>query len=193
MYHAKEIEGVMQDLHTSSDGLSKKEVDKRIEKYGYNELIKKKGISPFKIFLNQFKSIVVYILIAATIISIALGEVLDSTVIILILILNAVFGFIQEYKAEKSIEALKKLASLKAIVIRDGKEHEIDSKDLVPGDVIVLEEGSKVPADARLIEIVRLQTQEASLTGESTPVTKILTTLDEKIQIADMKNMVFSS
>ncbi len=192
MYHAKSEEAVMQELQTSKSGLSKKEIDKRIEKYGYNELVKKKGISPFKIFLNQFKSIVVYILIAATIISIALGEVLDSVVIILILILNGVFGFIQEYKAEKSIEALKKLASLKAIVIRDGKEHEIDSKDLVPGDIIVLEEGSRVPADARLIEIVRLQTQEASLTGESTPVTKILNVLDEKIQIADMKNMVFS-
>jgi Ca2+-transporting ATPase len=134
----------------------------------------------------------VYILIAAFGISIFLGEQIDAAVIGVILVLIAISGFIMEYRAEKAIEALKKMASLKAIVIRDNKEHSIDAINLVPGDVVVLETGEKVPADARIIEAVNLQTQEAALTGESTPVKKEDVVLKEKTSMADQINMVFS-
>ena len=190
--HNKQIEEVFKELKTSEEGLSEKEEGARLKKYGPNEITQAKKISPIKIFIEQFHSFVIYILIAALIISLFLGETVDAIVIGVIVVLNAVFGFIQEYKAEKSIEALKKLASLKATVLRDGKEKEIDAKLLVPGDIIVLETGDKIPADSRLIKIVELQTQEASLTGESLPVKKELKVLPEKTTLADRLNMVFS-
>src|SRR3989338_2415734 len=192
MHHSKEIKEVFRELNSNNEGLSQAEAEKRLQEYGLNEIKEAKKISPIKIFLNQFNSVVVYILIAALVISLFIGERLDAIVIGIILILNAVFGFIQEYRAEKSIEALKKLASLKATVIRDGKEKEIDAKLLVPGDIINLETGDKIPADARLFEVINLETQEAALTGESTPVIKEIKVLAEKTPLADRINMVFS-
>jgi len=192
MYHSKKAEDIFRELDTGKTGLSDAEAEKRQQQYGLNEIKQFKKISPIKIFLEQFHSFVIYILIAALAISVFLGETVDAIVIGVILVLNAIFGFIQEYKAEKSIEALKKLASLKATVIRDGKEKEIDAKLLVPGDLIKLETGDKIPADSRLIEIVELQTQEAALTGESLPVKKELRILPEKTQLADRLNMIFS-
>lgn len=191
--HYKELKDIYQELKSSEKGLTEEEAKKRIEEYGLNEIKEKKPISPLKIFLNQFHSFIVYILITALAISIFIGEEIDAIVIGAILILNAIMGFIQEYKAEKAIQALKKMASLKAKVIRDGKEQKIESSQLVPGDIILLETGDKVPADARLIEISELRTQEAALTGESTPVKKALGTLDEKTPVADRYNMLFSS
>src|SRR3989338_6404490 len=192
MHHSKEIKEVFRELNSNNEGLSQAEAEKRLQEYGLNEIKEAKKISPIKIFLNQFNSVVVYNLIAALVISLFIGERIDAIVIGIILILNAVFGFIQEYKAEKSIEALKKLASLKATVIRDGKEKNIDAKLLVPGDILKLETGDKLPADARLFEIINLETQEAALTGESTPVSKELKLLPEKTSLADRINMVFS-
>jgi len=192
MHHSKEIKEVFRELNSNNEGLSQAEAEKRLQEYGLNEIKEAKKISPIKIFLNQFNSVVVYILIAALVISLFIGERIDAIVIGIILILNAVFGFIQEYRAEKSIEALKKLASLKATVIRDGKEKNIDAKLLVPGDILKLETGDKLPADARLFEIINLETQEAALTGESTPVSKELKLLPEKTSLADRINMVFS-
>ncbi|MFH0867693.1 MAG: HAD-IC family P-type ATPase, partial [Candidatus Woesearchaeota archaeon] len=157
-----------------------------------NEITQGKKISPIKIFLNQFNSVVIYILLFALAVSIFLGETVDAIVIGAIVVANAVLGFIQEYKAEKSIDALKKLASLKATVIREGKEKDIDAKLLVPGDIIKLETGDKLPADCRIYELVDLQAQEATLTGESTPVKKELTVLAEKTPLADRINMAFS-
>jgi len=119
------------------------------------------------IFINQFKDFLIWILIGAAIVSLVVGEYGDSAVIGIILVLNAVFGFVQEYKAEKAIEALKKMASLKAVVIRDGVKQHIDASLLVPGDIILLDTGDKVAADSRLINVNNLATQEASLTGES--------------------------
>lgn len=142
--------------------------------------------------ISQFTSFIVLILIAALIISLVIGEKIDAIVIGVILILNGILGFIQEYKAEKAIQALKKLASLKATVIREGKKQEVNSINLVPGDVIILETGDKIPADSRLIKTINLETQESSLTGESTPVIKDLKLLSEKTSIADQKNMVFA-
>jgi len=190
--HNKTIGQVFKELNSSEKGISEKEIEARLKQYGLNEIKEGKKISPWEIFLNQFKSIVIWILIIATIISAFLKEYIDAIVILVIIILISVLGFFLEYRAERAIEALKKLASLKATVLRDGQKKEIDSKELVPGDIIVLETGDKIPADARLFEVFNLQTQEAALTGESQPVKKNTDVLPEKIPIADMKNMVFS-
>jgi len=192
-FHASETKKVLEEIKSNPDGLSSDDAKKRIEQYGLNELKEGEKISPVKIFLNQFRSIVVWILIAATIISMFLKEYVDSIVILVVLLLIGVLGFIQEYKAERAIEALKRLASLKAVVLRDGKKVEIDSKDIVPGDILILETGNKIPADARLIEVMNFQTLEAALTGESTPVKKNTNVYAEKTILADRKNMVFSS
>ena len=191
--HNKPIEQVLRELNTSNNGLSQQEAEERLKQYGFNELKEGKKISPLEIFISQFKSIVVWILIVATVISAFLGEYVDSIVIFSIIILIALLGFFEEYRAEKAIEALKKLASLRATVIRDSQKKEIDAKSLVPGDVIILQTGDKVPADARLIEVFNLQTQEAALTGESQAVKKNISQLEEKTSIADRHNIVFSS
>jgi Ca2+-transporting ATPase len=201
--HDRNLKEVFKELKTQEKGLSKQEAKKRLTKYGTNTLKEAEQTSPFVIFLEQFHSPVVYILIGALIISTILPffehtqqltykEFIDAIVIASILILNAILGFIQEYKAEKAIEALKKLGSLKADVIRDGKLQKIDAAKLVPGDIIQLEEGTKIPADARLIEVIELKTLEAALTGESTPSSKELTLVESKKGIADQHNMVFS-
>jgi len=190
--HHKPIEQVLKELKSSDKGISQEEANERLKQYGLNEIKEGKKISPWQIFLNQFKSVVIWVLIAATIISAFLREYVDAIVVLVIIILIAFIGFFQEYRAEKSIDALKKLASLKATVLRDGQKKDIDSKEIVLGDIIILETGDKVPADARLIEVFNLQTQEAALTGESQPVKKNTGILEEKTQIADMKNMVFS-
>ncbi len=190
--HYKKIEDIFKELSANKDGFTEAEAAEKLKKYGLNEIKEEKKISPLKIFLQQFNSAVVYILIAALAISIIIGEEIDAVVIGVILILNSLFGFYQEYRAEKSIEALKKMASLKATVIRDGKEQEIDAKLLVPGDIVKLAEGDKIPADSRIFELANLQTQEAALTGESTPVKKELKILAEKTPLADRINMVFS-
>ena len=190
--HYKKIQEVFKELKTREKGLSQAEAEERLIQHGLNEIKEAKKISPLEIFFAQFKSIVVWILIVATIISAFLKEYVDAIVILVILILIAVLGFIQEYRAERSIEALKKLASLKATVLRDAQKKEIDAKQIVPGDIIILETGDKVPADARLIEAFNLQTHESALTGESQPVKKHTNELPEKTSIADMKNMIFS-
>ncbi|MBI2650588.1 calcium-translocating P-type ATPase, PMCA-type [Candidatus Woesearchaeota archaeon] len=190
--HNKTIEQALKELSTSDKGLSQQEAEERLKQYGLNEIKEAKKISPWKIFIGQFNSVVIWILIVATIISAFLKEYIDAIVILIIVVLIAVLGFIQEYRAERAIEALKKLTSLVATVIRDGQKKEIDAKQLVPGDIIVLETGDKVPADSRLIEVFNLQAQEAALTGESQPVKKNTDVLSEKMPVADMKNMVFS-
>ena len=172
-YYNKPIGDVLKELGTSEErGLSTSEVNARLEKYGRNEIKEEKGISVFKLMAEQFKSFIVLILIIAVAISLAIAHYFDAAVIGVILVINAVLGFVQEYKAEKSIAALKKLASLKAVVVREGVEHEIDARELVPGDIVLIETGEKIPADCRLLEIVNLETQEAVLTGESLPVKK---------------------
>lgn len=183
---------VLKQLGTSENGLGLEEAEERIKRYGLNEIKESKKVPPWRIFLNQFKSVVLWILIAATIISAFLKEYIDAIVILVIIVLISVLGFILEYRAEKAIEALKRLSSLKATVIRDRQKKEIDAKYLVPGDMILIETGNKIPADARLMEVFNLQTQEAALTGESRPVGKDAKELPQKIQVADMKNMVFS-
>ncbi len=191
-FHTFSVKQSLKELKSSEKGLNSHEAEQRLHNYGFNELKGKEGLHPIRIFFQQFSSPLVWILLVALVISIVLNEVVDAIVIGIIVVANAIMGFIQEYKAEKSIEALKKMASPKARVLRDGKEIKIESRLLVPGDIIFLETGDKVPADARLIEAHDLHVEEASLTGESSSVSKNINVLKE-VSLADRKNMVFSS
>ena len=190
-WHSKKTEQVFSELKVDQQGLGQEEAKRRLEEFGYNELKAKKGVTPLQIFLNQFKDIFVIMLLVATVISLLIGETVDAITIAVIVILNSVVGFIQEYRSEKAMEAMKQLTAPKARVIRDGNETIIDAKEIVPGDIVLLEAGDRVPADARLIETVDLKADEAVLTGESTDVTKDLTVVKEDTPIADRKNSVF--
>ena len=191
-WHALSIEDVLKKLNVDpSTGLSEEEVRRRLMKYGPNEIPREERLKSIVILLRQFKSILVYLLIFAVLVSIAIGEFTDATAISIILTLNVVLGFIQEYRAEKAMELLRKLAAPKARVIREGIEMEVKAAEIVPGDIIVLRAGDRVPADARLFESVNLRLNEAILTGESTPIEKITDPLPEDVPIHDMKNMVF--
>lgn len=192
MYYNESVDSALKGLKTSKTGLTDKEAKIRLAKYGPNDIQKKAEIHPFVLFLNQFKSFIVYILVAAVVVSLLLQEYVDAGVIFAILVLNALLGFIQEYKAEKSIEALKKLAAPHAKIIRGGKTEQVDAAALVPGDIILVEAGDKIPADARIIEISEFQTQEASLTGESLPIKKEIDILPDDTHIADRKNIIFA-
>jgi len=183
---------VLNELNTTDKGLTSSEAEERLNIYGKNILEEKEKISPARIFLEQFNSPVVWILLAALVISFILGEKVDAIVIMAILIINAILGFVQEYNAAKEIDALKKLSSLKALVSRDGKEKEIDSSEVVPGDTLIIREGDKVPVDARIIEAVMLEAQESVLTGESLPVKKTSEKLTADREIAEQRNMLFS-
>ncbi|MBI5398166.1 calcium-translocating P-type ATPase, SERCA-type, partial [Candidatus Woesearchaeota archaeon] len=183
---------VYKNLKTSPQGLSSIDAAQRLQVHGENTLIEKPPESPITVFLREFNSPVIWVLLGATVISLFINEWVDAVVIGVILVLNAILGFIQEMKAEKSIEALKKMVSLHTIVLRDSKKVSVDAKNIVPGDVLVLETGAKIPADARIIEAVNLETQEAALTGESTPVEKYACDVSSKACIAEQKNMLFS-
>jgi len=193
IWHAIEVNQVLKELSTDIHrGLTEDEVKKRLEKYGYNELKKEEKISPFIIFLNQFKNILIIILLIATLLSAVVGEMLDAVLILVIVVFCALLGFIQEYRAERALEALKKMLSPAITALRDGKEEEVPSKELVPGDILLLEAGDKVPADARLAESRSLRCDEAPLTGESVPVSKDINPLPEDVRVSDRKNMVFT-
>jgi Ca2+-transporting ATPase len=191
-------EKLLEALKTTEAGLSSEEAERRLQEYGPNELIEKKKVTPIKIFLGQFKDVFVIMLLIAMIISIVIAitsadtkEIVDAVTIGAIVVLNSVVGFFQEYRSEKAMEAMKKLTAPKARILRDGTEKLIPSRDVVPGDIVLLEAGDRIPADARLLEVVDLKTDEAVLTGESTAVGKQDVVLDEKTPVADRKNSVF--
>ncbi len=198
-WHALEIQEVLDALETSPKGLTSADAAKRLQKFGYNELIERKRVTPFQIFLNQFKDIFVIILLVAIVLSIVIGwykggeleEYFDAITIGAIVALNAIVGFVQEYRSEKAVEAMKRLAAPRARILREGKETIIPAREVVPGDVILLEAGDRIPADARLFEVVDLKTEEAALTGESTPIDKTTEVIDEKTPVSDRRNMVF--
>lgn len=193
-WYAKDLEDVEQTLDSNLEtGLAKNEAEKRLEKYGKNDLKEKKKEGLLKKFINQFKDFMVIILIIAAAISGVLGEVTDTIIIFIIVFLNAILGLVQENKAEKSLEALKSMSTPNSKVLRDGSIMEVKSYNIVPGDIVLLEAGDYVPADGRIIEKASLQVEESALTGESLPVNKTVDTLaDKKIVIGDRKNMVFS-
>ena len=191
-YHSLTTEKVLERLETSTQGLSKDQVDERLKKFGQNILPDSKTRSPFTIFLNQFKNTMVYILIAAATISFIYEHYLDVYVILGVIIINSIVGFVQEFQAERSIQALKKLIVQQAKVIRDSQLDIIETDQVVPGDILVLEEGDKIPADGRIIYQKDFQTSEASLTGESLPVNKTTDELSENTILAEQKNMVWT-
>lgn len=190
-FHSEPVEKVLKKLSSGISGLSHKEVKTRLQDFGPNEIPEKKAKNPVLIFLKQFHSILIYILIAAAAISFFVGHAVDVYVILAVILINAIIGFIQENKAEKSIQALKRMIVPYAKVFRGGKLLQVHAKELVPGDIIFLEEGDRIPADARLLEVKNTRTVEASLTGESLPIDKDVKVLPEKTGLADRKNMVW--
>lgn len=196
MWFSKSQEEVLEELKVNStSGLTEKEVQVRLEKYGKNKLKEKPPKSLIVLFFAQLKDMLIYVLLGAAVITIAIGEYVDATIILFVVVLNAAIGVIQEYKAEKAIEALQKLTSPKSLVRREGEVQEINSEDIVPGDIIILDAGRYVPADLRLIESVNLQIDESALTGESVPAEKDAREQheDEKTSLGDRTNMAFMS
>ncbi|MEM4329333.1 MAG: HAD-IC family P-type ATPase, partial [Candidatus Caldarchaeum sp.] len=192
-WHALTVEETISLMATDPvRGLSSEEASARLSKYGPNLLEPTPRPSALRIFLKQFANILVGILLAALVISSLLGELVDSVVIGVIVFFVAVVGFVQEYRAEKTLETLKKMLTPTTSVIRDGVEKEVAVKEVVPGDVVVLTAGSKVPADLRLIEAVNLQLDESPLTGESTPVSKTTHPVPRETAIGDRLNMAFA-
>lgn len=193
--YTKDIQTVMSDLQSSIHGLSSGELVSRSQKYGSNVLPEKSKTSRFVIFLRQFQSSIIYILLVASIIVYILGEYVDASIILAVLFINAIVGTIQEGKAEDTLAALKNFATTTSTVIRDGIEDSIPDTELVVGDILVLREGDKVGADTRLIQMTNLLVDESSLTGESEPVEKILEVIDETAQLATesfkQRNMLF--
>jgi len=212
-WHVKSTDEVFRQLNTREEGLSEQEVKTRLQEYGLNELKEKKRRTPLQMFLSEFKDIFILLLIAATIFSVVIGyyelqqpplpgeppkdaleTYADAIVIGAIVILVAIAGFVQEYRAEKALDALRKLAAPKARVMRDSREAIVPAREIVPGDIVVLESGDHIPADARLVESIELKTNEAILTGESTPTNKdALATLSADTNVNDRRNMVFTA
>ncbi len=191
-WHQMEIKDILEALKTSSVGLSGTEAEKRLSEYGLNRLKEAKKKTPLLILLDQFKDFMILVLIGAAIISGVIGEPEDTIVIVIIVFLNALIGFIQEYRAERAMEALKAMATPVVTVRRDGKLEKVRSEDIVPGDIIILDTGMMLPADLRLIEVSRLKVMEAALTGESVPVDKDICPInDEHAPLAERKNMAY--
>ncbi|MDK8262568.1 cation-translocating P-type ATPase [Lactobacillus delbrueckii] len=192
-FYLQSKDEVLKEFKASPNGLSSGEAKERLAKYGENALVEGKKKTVFQVFLDQFKDLMVIILIIAALISAFTGDAESTIVIIAVLILNAVLGTVQHVKAEKSLESLKSLSSPSAKVLRDGQKVEIDSKKLVPGDILVLEAGDLVTADGRILDNFSLQVNESSLTGESTNIDKADIDFDQERPLGDRLNMVYSS
>ena len=198
-WHALAPEETLKVLNTEPNGLSQEEAQKRLAQYGLNELKKEKRKSPIKMFFEQFTDILIVILLIATALSIGsylytreMSELYDAIVIVAIVIATATLGFFEEFRSEKAVEALKKMTAPAATVIRSGKEVKIPAVEVVPGDVILLYTGDKIPADARIIESVNLKIDEAPLTGESAPVNKRIETCPDETALNDRVNMALT-
>ena len=187
-----DVNDALKAFHTSINGLSQLEATNRLAKFGLNELVSKKNKPAWVYFFDQFKDFMILILIVAAILSGIMGDMVDAVVILIIVLLNALLGFSQEYKAEKSMLALKKMSITTARVLRDGNPAIIPSEELVPGDIVFLEAGNIVPADIRLIEVHAISVDESSLTGESNAIhKKVETILEKDIALGDQLNMAF--
>lgn len=191
-WHAYDKEEVYRELKTSDIGLNQEEVNKRIQFYGENKLPEGKKVTLMQIILHQLINPLIFILVAAAVASVAIGEGKDAIFIFLVIFINSALGAYQEYNAEKSASSLQKLMRIKARVRRDGKETEVASEELVPGDIVLLESGMKVPADIRLFEVSGLELDESFLTGESIAANKYVAVLQEKLGIAERTNMAFA-
>src|SRR5665811_3090 len=196
MWFSKSIEVVLKETDVdASVGLSEEEAKVRLEKYGANQLLSKKKKNIFQLFVAQLQEWLIYILFAAVVVTLVMGEYIDATIIILVIITNAVLGVIQEVKAGKAIEALQKISFPKALVRRNGEVKEINSHEVVPGDILILDAGRFISADIRLIESANLQIEESALTGESVPADKDASHVhsDFKTPLGDRMNIAFMS
>ena len=197
-WHARPVEEVYEALDSDPDGLSEAAVEERLAEYGPNEIRSGEEVSPLAILVAQFQDFLIYLLVLAALLSLGVGllpgvepNYVDAVLILVILLANGLFGFVQDYQAEKSMEALRELSSPDATVIRDGVKETVGSTAVVPGDVVAIEQGDAIPADARLVEATNLETQEAALTGESANVGKETGTVDADAPLAERSNMVF--
>lgn len=191
-WHSISTDDTLKQLGSNAAGLDEAAVQRKLAEFGKNVLIGKKKINPLLIFIRQFLNVMILVLVVAAVISFFIGEGSDTIVIIVIIVLNAIIGFIQEYRAEKAMDALQKMSTPTARVLRDSNAKEIPIEEIVPGDIVLLEAGNTVPADMRLLEVVSLKANEASLTGESNPIDKTMHELPgEDIDLGDRTNMVF--
>ena len=191
-YWAESSAVVLEHLDSSEKGLDKEQAAKRLQQYGPNEISKRKARTSLSVFLSQFKNPLVIILIVASIVAAFLGELTDATIIIIIVAINGLLGFFQEYRSERALERLRKYITFTAEVVREGSKRNVDTKELVPGDIVLLKTGDVVPSDMRLLEVDELSIDESSLTGESYPVRKTSSeVVAEKTMIHEMKNTAF--
>ena len=193
-YHTMTIRETVKSLGTDPKaGLSSSEAGIRLSKYGRNRIDAKSGISPWKILADQFKDIIIVLLIIAAAVSFSIGDIIEGAAVLGVILITAFFGFITEYRAERSVEELQKMITPVAKVLRDGEVDEIDASLLVPGDIIIIEEGDRINADGRLLEADDLMIDESLLTGESEPVEKHTDNIASsgKVAIADRKNLVY--
>jgi len=197
-WHSLPPDDVFDRVEGDESGLASEEARARFEAYGPNEIDEGRKISPLRIFLSQFQDFLIYLLILAALLSLGVGlfpgfdpHYTDAALILLILLANGIFGFVQDYQAERSIEALRKMSSPEATVLRDGRKVTVDSTEIVPGDVVVLEQGDAVPADARLVDTSSLETNESALTGESANVAKTVDAVAAETPLAERANMVY--
>lgn len=188
-----DVDTIEQQLETSrEEGLVQREVTEKRDYYGKNKLPEQEKTPEWLKFMKHFHDVLIYILLVAAVVTFILGHYIDTVVIILVAVINALIGYIQEGKAEKALDGIKNMLSLHATVVREGKRHDIEAEDLVPGDVVLVKAGDKVPADIRLVEADHLKAEEASLTGESTSVKKQTSVLDDDTVLGDRVNMLFS-
>jgi len=191
-WHQKDADEALRETGSRFEGLTFQDAAARLDSYGPNRLPEEEGVSRLKIILHQFKSPLIYVLLAAAVVTVLLAEYIDTGVIVTVLIINAVVGYFQEYKAETSVRALRNMIVPSARVIREGRETEIASEDLVPGDIVMLASGVKIPADLRLLDVMDLKVEEAALTGESIPVEKTVAPIGEaNLTAGDQTNMAF--
>ncbi len=191
-FYAREVDEILDSFESSSNGLTRQQAAELLERYGPNRIAESTGPSKLRILMHQFQSPLIYLLLVAGIVTAILGKHIDTAVILAVVILNAIIGYIQEFKAEQSVQALRSLMVPKAHVVRDGVEREINSYDLVPGDIVLLTSGDRVPADLRLMYTRELRIDEAMLTGESVPADKTISTIDdENLSPGDQLNTAF--
>jgi calcium-translocating P-type ATPase len=192
-WHAVAADEVIRCLDTNvQSGLSAANVQQRLEKYGHNRLPEGRKQGPFKRFLLQFNNILVYVLLGAGFVKLMVGLWLDASIILAVVVLNALLGFFQEGKAEKALDSIRNMLSAEARTVRGGETRLVPSEDLVPGDIVLLESGDKIPADLRLIDVKNLRTEEAALTGESVPIDKTTEPVAERATVGDREGMAFS-
>ncbi len=192
-WHSHSIDEVLSQLETSREGLSQQEAEARLGRYGPNKLAEQDKDPAILRFLRQFNDVLIYVLLAAALLTAFLGEWIDTGVILAVVFINAIIGFIQEGRAESALESIRKMLSLEALVLREGERKSIPATELVPGDVVLLESGDRVPADLRVLSARNLRIEEAALTGESEPVSKQVEPLAEATVLAERSNMAYAS